>query len=391
MEIVISQCSRASSSPQSRASVSVADLGSCDVLPEGQLSTAGFPLWSEKATNYWVRLALYTPHTKTYYYSAKDAVKEVSVTAVQDNLLLFYASANAAKGAYGDEPPAFGYEVSYGGATNGVGWVNKPEVTGAPGCEATDESEPGIYAVAQGTVALSNAEPYWATETDPETGEETQVPYYYQLVFIGADYIITNAVFSAVVGDASAAYTGDPFDVSEIAHEETGVRNGQEVSYLYRLGTGVWVSAFDASLTDVGRQIVQFKASAANHEDVFGTFAVSVTPAPLSATIEVAGELAYTGAAQTPEVVTNVTGLVRGDLNALTCSFRDEAGEWQGEVPSFTNPGRYTLYFRAEAPNHETAVASCTVTVEGWDYRVNLDGQTDYPTEILDRITFGGK
>ena len=35
----------------------------------------------------------------------------------------------------------------------------------------------------------------------------------------------------------------------------------------------------------------------------------------------------YTGTAITPAVVTNVTGLVRGDINPLTCEFRDEAGE----------------------------------------------------------------
>lgn len=32
---------------------------------------------------------------------------------------------------------------------------------------------------------------------------------------------------------------------------------------------------------------------------------------------------------ETEGVVTNVTGLVRGDINPLTCEFRDEAGEWQ--------------------------------------------------------------
>ncbi len=53
-----------------------------------------------------------------------------------------------------------------------------------------------------------------------------------------------------------------------------------------------------------------------------------------------------------------------------------------GEVPVFTEPGTYTLYFRAEAPNHVTAVTNCTFTIAGWDYMVNMDGATGYKTPM---------
>jgi hypothetical protein len=127
---------------------------------------------------------------------------------------------------------------------------------------------------------------------------------------------------------------------------------------------------------------VQFVASAPNHDDVRSSFKVTVVPAPLTATIE-GVTVNYTGSAITPAVVTNVTGLVRGDINPLTCEFRDEAGEWQREVPSFILPGTYKIYFRASAPNHASFVTNCTVVVNGWDFKVNMDGATGYATPII--------
>ena len=135
------------------------------------------------------------------------------------------------------------------------------------------------------------------------------------------------------------------------------------------------------SFTDAGNYIVQFKASAPNHTGNNGTFAVTINPAPLYAEIS-AANWSYTGVAQSPVITTNVTGHVEPDLNPLTCEFRDEAGEWQGEVPAFTQPGEYKLYFRVSARNHATFTTNCTFTIEGWDYKVNMDGNSGYKTEI---------
>ena len=95
-----------------------------------------------------------------------------------------------------------------------------------------------------------------------------------------------------------------------------------------------------------------------------------------------AANLPFTNAAQVPTITTNVTGHVRPDLNPLTCEFRDAAGEWQPEVPSFTKPGTYKLFFRVSAPNHTSFTTNCTFTIEEWDYRVNMDGATGYGTPI---------
>ncbi len=160
-----------------------------------------------------------------------------------------------------------------------------------------------------------------------------------------------------------------------------GIRNEQPVTYRYRAnGAGDWGEM--PAFTNVGNHLVQFVASAPNHDDVHSSFKVTVTPAPLTAMIE-GVTVNYTGSAITPAVVTNVTGLVRGDINPLTCEFRDEAGEWQSEVPSFTLPGTYKVFFRASAPNHATSVTNCTVVINGWDFKVNMDGMTGYGTPII--------
>ncbi|MBQ6914207.1 MAG: hypothetical protein IJQ65_00690, partial [Kiritimatiellae bacterium] len=282
-------------------------------------------------------------------------------------------------------------------------------VVGAPSCvtitddpaqqvPVTSQSPSGQYRIIQNTLALSNPEPYVHTVVepvvDPVTGEqmidpETHEPvtqtvtteYNFEFAYARARYTITDAVFSATVADVSAVYTGEPQSTDDLVKTETGVRNSQPVAYQFRGVGEEWSDSFSASYTDVGVRTFEFKASAPNHDDTYGMFTIAITPAPLSATIS-AEDLNYLGEAQTPQVATNVTGLVRPDLNPLTCQFRDEAGEWQATVPSFTRPGVYNLYFRVSAPNHETFTTNCTFTVEEWDYRVNMDGMDGFKVPI---------
>ena len=155
----------------------------------------------------------------------------------------------------------------------------------------------------------------------------------------------------------------------------------------YRVGSGEWSSAIGTTYSETWTHTVQFKATAPYHEEASGTFMITINPAPLHATIS-AEDLNYTGAAQTPVVTTNVTGHVKPDVNQLTCEFREEAGEWQSDVPSFTQPGEYKLFFRVSAPNHATFTTNCTFTIVGWDFLVNLDGQSGYPTPL--RVTDPG-
>lgn len=390
-----------------KESVQTINLGTTDIYPHGSQTLTQFPLSSTETTNYFTRLALKLPDGK-YVYSAR--YQEVNITAhIPTNTILITARAIPQKRCYGDEPPAFTYEVTYAGYTNTVAWEHRPSVVGEPACVTitddpaqqvpiTSQSPSGQYRIIQNTLALSDPKPYVHTVTepvvDPVTGEqmidsETHEPktqtvtteYNFEFAYARSRYTITNAVFSAAVGDISATYTGEAFAPSALQTSESGVRNSQAVSYRFRPVAGEWSDEISASYTDVGTHPFEFMATAPNHETTYGLFTVKVEPAPLSATI---GDVSlnYTGEAQTPEVVTNVSGLMHGDINPLTCDFRDEAGEWQAMVPSFTNPGEYKLFFRAMAPNHATSIATGIVTIAGWDYKVNMDGASGYATDI---------
>ncbi len=361
--------------PTNSARFSFANLGLCSAILDEKDTTASFPLWATESTNYYVKIALYSASNKAWYRSGSTRTITIT-TPIAANTLLIIANANPKMGCYGDAPQALDCMVSYGGLTDGPGFEHKPPVVGEPACAVTATSKTGQYDITQGTIELSNADPW----VDPAT----ETTYQYKLVFAGAKYAITNVVFTAVVADVEKDYSGDSLSVGDLTKSETGVRNSQTVTYSFREGSGEWLPTPPDSYVDAGTYTVQFKASAQNHDSTYGTFQVVVKPAPLKAEIS-AANLVYTGEAQTPVVTTNVSGLVRGDLNPLTCEFRDEAGEWQAEVPTFTQPGTYTLWFRASAPNHTTAVTNCTFTISGWDFRVNMDGQSGYPTTI--RVT----
>ena len=278
---------------------------------------------------------------------------------------------------YGDEPLPLDYGFRYAGQMEGWGWENKYALEGELACEVTSTSASGNYPITQGTLLLENGGPEQLHIDD----DGVERKYQHKLTYSGATYTITNAVFTATIEDVVTNYTGDAFDASGLVKTVSGVRNEQPVTYRYRAnGAGDWGEM--PAFTNVGNHLVQFVASAPNHDDVRSSFKVTVVPAPLTATIE-GVTVNYTGAAITPAVVTNVTGLVRGDINPLTCEFRDEAGEWQSEVPSFTLPGTYKVFFRASAPNHATSVTNCTVVINGWDFMVNMDGMTGYGTPII--------
>ena len=383
--------------PESKQSVSVVSLGFCsDLGLNTESPSATFPLWSDVVTNYYVRLALatnvvvdvdgvITTNRVIIGGSYSSATKGITVShAIEANTLIYIVTANSKIACYGDAVQALDYSgPEFAGLTEGWGFDNKYGLTGEIACEVTAASPSGVYPITQGTLNLENNGDE-KTRTVEEEGKTYR--YQYKLAFSGATYTITNAVFTASIGDVVTNYTGEALDASALVKTISGVRNEQPVSYQYRAnGAGDWGEL--PAFANVGNYLVQFVASAPSHDDVRSSFKVTVVPAPLEATIS-AENWNYNGVARQPVVSTNVTGLVHGELNPLTCEFRDAAGEWQTELPLFTEPGEYKLYFRVSAPNHTTFTTNCTFTIAGWDYMVNMDGKTGYQTAI--RVTDPG-
>ena len=384
----------------SREGVVVANLGKCSWYPDDTETTTQFPMWSPVNTNFYVRLALATNGVPICYSQRYHSL--TAITAVSKDTLLVYVNADAKIGCYGDEQQELTYTVSYGGRTEGPGWNHWNDASegdhfnGGLSCGVDYLSPTGQYDIVQGAMTLGSAgqtftqyEPVFDPETgdpviDPTTHEQAleQVPYYYQLIFTGSKYTVTNAQFTVSIADARTLYTGEDFNVTALNVTTNGLRNNQPITYLYRVGTNDWSSTITTTYSEIWTHIIQFKASAPNHDDARGTFMITIDPAPLSATIS-ADNLNYLGVPQIPSVTTNVTGHIRPDLNPLTCEFRDEAGEWvTNAVPSFTQPGTYKLFFRVSAPNHTSFTTNCTFEVVGWDYKVNMDGMDGFATEI---------
>lgn len=402
----------AGTNPEGQESVTTVSLGFCsDLGLDVSSPSATFPLWSEVATNYYVRIALATNVVEEIPYSVVTNIVEepagvfttnivetqahvvtnlviiggsysqttrmISVSAVEPCTLLYIVTANPKVTCYGDEPLPLDYGFKYAGQMEGWGWEHKYALEGDIACEVTSTSASGNYPITQGTLNLFNG----GQEQVHTDDDGVERKYQHKLTYSGATYTITNAVFTAEIEDVVTNYTGEAFDASGLMRTLSGVRNEQPVTYSYRAnGAGDWGEM--PAFTNVGNHLVQFVASAPNHDDVRSSFKVTVVPALLMATIE-GVTVNYTGSAITPAVVTNVTGLVRGDINPLTCEFRDEVGEWQSEVPSYVLPGTYKIYFRASAPNHTTVVTNCTVVINGWDFKVNMDGMTGYGTPII--------
>jgi len=366
------------SNPTAAASVTNAVLGLCSELALGSDSlSAMFPLWSTELTNYYVRLALAT-NGVIVNGSISQATKTISVDhAIEANTLIYIVTANPKIACYGDAVLPMDFSgPEFAGLTEGWGFENRYGLTGEMACGVTAASPSGNYPITQGTFNLVDG----GQEKKYTDDGGVEHKYQYKLAFSEANYTITNAVFAVSIEDATFNYTGDACDTSGLVFETSGLRGGQTPSYQFRVGTNDWASTLPA-FAEVGSYNVQFTASAPSHDDVRGTFMVTVAPAPLDATISVVDSV-YTGRSQTPAISTNVTGLVRGDVNPLTCEFRDEAGEWQSEVPSFTMPGTYKVFFRVSAPNHTVFTTNCTFTIEGWDFKVNMDGDSGFQSAI---------
>ena len=387
----------------------VVNLGSCANYPDDMSTSTQFPMWSPVDTNFYVRLALTRKDiTETDGVAVTNVVPVcysqryhtlTTITAVPANTLLIYANADAQIGCYGDEPPEpLTYTLSYGGLTEGPGWEHWQSaggsLTGALACAATSLSPTGQYDIVQGTLGLSDGGQAFINSEqvfDPETGEPVldenndpvyeNVTYNYMLVYTGSKYTVTNAQFTVSIADTSTPYTGEPFDDLGLVVTTNGLRNDQPITFLYRVGTNDWSGTITTTYSEIWTHIIQFKASAPNHDDARGTFMITIEPAPLTATIS-AADMGYTGAAQVPTVTTNVYGHKCPELNPLTSEFRDESSEWTTEIPSFTLPGTYKLFYRVSASNHTTFTTNCTFTIEAWDYKVNMDGYTGYNTPI---------
>ena len=128
---------------------------------------------------------------------------------------------------------------------------------------------------------------------------------------------------------------------------------------------------------------------------VTGTVTIKVKPAKLIVSVK-ASSMYYTGEEQIASIIASGQSV---DSTPVTFTYSDkEDGNYTSGVPTFTDAGTYTVYYKAEAANHEPATGTFTVTIAPLPIRLlsvssiskTYDGSADV-TLTADKLTFFSK
>ena len=126
-----------------------------------------------------------------------------------------------------------------------------------------------------------------------------------------------------------------------------------------------------------------------------GTVTVKVKPAKLTVSVK-ASSMYYTGKEQIASIIASGQSV---DSTPVTFTYSDKVdGNYTSGVPTFTDAGTYTVYYKAEAANHEPATGTFTVTIDPLPISLlsvssiskTYDGSADV-TLTADKLTFFSK
>ncbi len=189
---------------------------------------------------------------------------------------------------------------------------------------------------------------------------------------------ITAATGLAYNGQPQAGYTGTPTNAEGYTGEYTVTYSGRNTT------------VYDSTTppTEVGDYTVTVSVPAEN-ADYVGSKALdfSIAKATFAAEVTQDGALTYSGMPQTAAVKTTESGL-QGEQTVTYKYGLSENDCTADTVPAFTDVDTYTVYFVANAANHNEAKGSFEVTVDRkeigiqWAAPVNLiyDGTAKLPT-----------
>ena len=161
--------------------------------------------------------------------------------------------------------------------------------------------------------------------------------------------------------DGALTYTGTALSAPVITSAATV--DGSAVTFTYSLAKdGAYGDAVPV-LTDVAAHTVWYKAEAANHETVTGSFTITIGKAALtSVSVRQDGALAYNGKAQTARMAVSAATV---DGSAVTFTYSaEENGIYGPAVPAFSAVGTYTVWYKAEAASHEAVTGSVDITID---------------------------
>lgn len=136
-----------------------------------------------------------------------------------------------------------------------------------------------------------------------------------------------------------------------------------KITWLYSLTEDGEYTNVIPTFTDAGDHVVYWKVTAPNHKPQGGSVVFTITPADLndvSVSVETS-EFVYDGEAKQLSVQTKGTTV---DETAVTFKYSlSEDSGYETTLPSLTNAGEYTVYWKAEANNHKTVKGSFDVVI----------------------------
>ncbi len=244
-------------------------------------------------------------------------------------------------------------------------------------------SDTGIYANKTSNTVTFSIDPAKITEHDIEDHGWTYDAQSHSVLFDGEENIVPNATtVDGTTPTWSYSMSSDPYE---------------------------WGTPFQ--ITKSGTYTVWYRVSAENHETIIDSFTLTVGKAEITGIVIPGGDWTYDGEYHGAMWNGESDGVPSGSAlgNDISWTYKtDVNGEFTGEIPTFRNAGTHTVYYRADADNHDPAYGSFEVhvgkrtidlafstntsvysnsepSVQGWDFE--LDGSDVCSGDSLDTLT----
>ena len=216
----------------------------------------------------------------------------------------------------------------------------------------------------------------------------------YESFNLPLDLYAVNKITPVVDGDVTASEItyGDALSKSTISGKMKDPTTGKSVN-----GTFAWTDG-TINPNAGGYEAEWTFTPAAGYEKyatATGTVTIKVKPAKLIVSVK-ASSMYYTGEEQIASIIASGQSV---DSTPVTFTYSDKVdGNYTSGVPTFTDAGTYTAYYKAEAANHEPATGTFTVTIDPLPISLlsvssiskTYDGSADV-TLTADKLTFFSK
>ena len=233
-----------------------------------------------------------------------------------------------------------------------------------------------------------------------ETGKIGTIPVYvttdnYASFNLPLDLYAVNKITPVADGEITAAGItyGDALSKSTISGKMKDPNTGATVN-----GTFAWTDGTTKPAANDSYEAEWTFTPAAGYEKyatATGTVTIKVKPAKLTVSVK-ASRMYYTGEEQIASIIASGQSV---DSTPVTFTYSDKVdGNYTSGVPTFTDAGTYTVYYKAEAANHEPATGTFTVTIDPLPISLfsvssiskTYDGSADV-TLTADKLTFLSK